>query len=97
MNSIVSYIDKNGYCTFNLGTATVDDVPYREGNLILEIYKEHGLYIAIEYIDCGDGPVEEPQEICSSTSLDELLETLKEMGYDIECNNGFESECDYDG
>ena len=84
MNSIVNYINKYGSCTFELGTATGGDGPYYDGDLVLEIYNYHGLYVAIEYIDCGDGPVEEPNEICSSTSLDELLETLKEMGYECE-------------
>ena len=78
------YINKYGNCTFDLGTATVDDVPYREGNLVLEIILDNGVYTASEYIDCGDGPVEDPEEICSNTSLDELLETLKEMGYECE-------------
>ena len=77
------YINKYGSCTFDLGTATVDDVPYREGNLILEIILDNGVYVANEYIDCGGGPVDEPQEICSNTSLDELLETLRKEGYKV--------------
>ena len=77
------YINKYGVCAFDLETATVDDVPYHEGNLILEINLINGIYYASEYIDCGNGPVEEPEEICSNTSLDELLEILKEMGYEV--------------
>ena len=77
------YINKYGYCTFDLGEATCGTGPYYDGNLVLEIYNNNGLYIAEEYIDCGDGPFEDPEEICSSTSLDELFEILKEMGYEV--------------
>ena len=84
MNSIVNYINENGYCAIELGTATGGDGPYYDGDLVLQIDLIDGVYVASEYIDCGDGPVEEPSEICSSTSLDELLKTLRKEGYECE-------------
>ena len=70
------YINKYGYCTFELGMA-------QGGDLVLQIDLNNDVYYASEYIDYGDGPVEDPEEICSSTSLDEIFEILKEMGYEV--------------
>ena len=66
----------------DLGTVVGGDGPYYEGNLIVEDMYEDGKYFAIEYIDCGDGPVEEPYIITDKySSYEELEKELIEKGY----------------
>ena len=77
---------KDGYSFFEVGIATGGSGPYYDGNLILELRYEDGVYFADQYIDCGDGPKEDPDyldEVGEHDTLEELLNALVETGWVI--------------
>ena len=73
-----------GSSPFDVGIATGGDGPYYDGNLILDLRYEDGIYFAETYIDCGNGPQEDPEfleEVGEHESLEDLLNALQEQGW----------------
>jgi hypothetical protein len=67
-----------------VGIATGGDGPYYDGTLILDLRYENGIYFAETYIDCGDGPAEDPEfidEVGEHGSLESLLQALEKDGW----------------
>lgn len=77
-------IIKRGSYPFDVGIATGGDGPYYDGTLILDLRYENGIYFAETYIDCGDGPMEDPEfidEVGEHDSLESLLQALEKDGW----------------